>query len=213
MKYRILLIALVMLLVLVIGSFSVMAQEPEPTPAWAQELLTRMAHVEAQNDQILAALNGGVVLAPVQGPVDFGPVTITGGGDHNGALKIINTTNGGYGVWIRGAAVGLLAEAPIAGSRGVGAWFNGDGIGLLAEGNLFNGLQAMGTDGYGISASGGAGATYPAWGGAAQCTVDVAAVADAVWDEDVTGHTAYCSATAVLSGKRCRTYVPMAAAQ
>ena len=198
-------IIVAMALVLVIAA-PAMAQEPEPTLA---EVLAAVERVEAQNatiiaqnDLILAALDAGVKLNPEQGSVHFsGQVFIECSLEHDACFKVVNALD--YAIWARAKLVAALLEAPILGSLGVGLWANGDGSGFLATANQFNGIQAQG-GGYGISASGGSGATYPEWGGAAQCTVDPAAIASSVWEEDVRNHTTPCSAGAVLAGKRCR---------
>lgn len=169
------------------------AQEPDPpTPAWATEILTRTMHIEAQNDQILAALNAGVKLNPIQGPVRFGKIEIISDQDHDGALKIMNNYPGGYAAFLR--AGGLGGTALVTEGNYVGFWALGGKIGLVSEGTQINGIKAIG----------GIDPVYPPWGGAAQCSVDIDALADAVWDEQVIEHLTACTTGAALNGRRCR---------
>jgi hypothetical protein len=165
-------LAIVLLVVLTVFLFPRAEAQEEP-PAWAQQIID-------QNNQILSILNSGVVLAPVQGSVQFGQVRISANLDHDGALVVRNNAAGGYGVWAVGG-VGLVCDGFTT-----GAWL---------VGRSANGATLEGASGWGVNARGNWGALNPD---------ATAAVSDAVWDEPVNEHSANCSTGAALNGRRCR---------
>lgn len=125
----------------------------EAPPQWAIDL-------KAQLDRIETKLDSGVKLATEQGQVKF-----TCDLDHQACFTVRNTRAGGYGMYVRGEAVGLVAEGL------VGQWDIGD-VGFVAEGNKWYGLQAVGQSaglfanawsGYGIQAKGALGPVSPSW--------------------------------------------------